>query len=118
MQKIAAWFRRCYGTDQLNLTILTVDLILCIAGLFIRNGWISLLTYLPMLLVLYRMLSHDHYRRRQENRRFLQLVDRVKDRDNRYFKCPKCRQMVRVPKGKGKLSITCPRCKETFIKKT
>ena len=69
-------------------------------------------------LVLYRMLSKSTYRRYQENRRFLQLIDRIKDRKNRYYKCPKCKQLVRVPRGKGKISITCPRCKEKFVKKT
>jgi ribosomal protein L37AE/L43A len=46
------------------------------------------------------------------------LVDRIKDRRNRYFECPRCRQIVRVPRGKGKIAITCPKCKERFIKKT
>ncbi|MCI6730354.1 MAG: hypothetical protein SOY32_01860 [Candidatus Faecousia sp.] len=122
MQKISAWFRRtfqnCYGVDQLNLAILVFDLILCFAGLFIRNGWLSLFAYIPMGLVLFRMLSRNKTKRYQENRRFLQLLDRLKDRNNRYFRCPKCRQTVRVPRGKGKISITCPRCKEKFIKKT
>ena len=46
------------------------------------------------------------------------LFDRLKDRQHRYFDCPKCHQMVRVPRGKGKISITCPRCREKFVKKT
>ena len=107
-----------YGVDQLNLAILGLDLILCLVGVFTQNGWLNLLAYIPMILVLYRMLSKNTYRRYQENRRFLQLLDRIKDRKNRYFHCPKCKQMVRVPKGKGKISITCPRCKEKFVRKT
>ena len=46
------------------------------------------------------------------------IFDRLKDRQNRYYTCPRCRQTVRVPRGKGKIAITCPRCKERFIKKT
>ena len=56
--------------------------------------------------------------RSKENRKFLQIVGRLKDRQNRYFDCPKCHQLVRVPRGKGKISITCPRCREKFIRKT
>ncbi|MGM9641350.1 MAG: hypothetical protein ACI3V3_08285 [Faecousia sp.] len=111
-------FAGCYGVDQLSLTILYLDVALCIVGLFARSGWITLLSYVPMFFVLFRMLSKNRYKRYQENRRFLQLKDRLKDRSNRYYRCPKCRQMVRVPKGKGKISITCPRCKEKFVKKT
>ena len=121
-QKLGNWLRQAfagrYGVDQLSLAILVLDLILCLVGTFTRNGWLNLLAYIPMVLVLYRMLSKNTYRRYQENRRFLQLVDRIKDRKNRYFKCPKCKQLVRVPRGKGKISITCPRCKEKFVKKT
>lgn len=104
--------------DQLNLAILGLDVLLCLVGTLTRCGWLNILAYIPMILVLYRMLSRNTYKRYQENRRFLQLLDRIKDRQNRYFKCPKCKQMVRVPKGKGKISITCPRCREKFVKKT
>ena len=121
-QKFGNWLQRVfggrYGVDQLNLAILGLDLILCLVGVFTRNGWLNLLAYIPMILVLYRMLSKNTYRRYQENRRFLQLLDRIKDRKNRYFHCPKCKQMVRVPKGKGKISITCPRCKEKSVRQT
>ena len=122
MQKISGWLRRafggCYGVDQLSVAILIVDLVLCIVGIFTRVSWISLLSYIPMGIVLFRMLSRNKYQRNRENRRFLQILDRIKDRRNRYFRCPKCRQMVRVPRGKGKVAITCPRCGERFIKKT
>lgn len=120
--RLKSWLGRvfagCYGVDQLSLTILYLDVALCIVGLFARSGWITLLSYVPMFFVLFRMLSKNRYQRYQENRRFLQLKDRLKDRSNRYYRCPKCRQMVRVPKGKGRISITCPRCKEKFVKKT
>ena len=46
----------------------------------------------------------------EENRRFLLIFDRLKDRKNRYYLCPRCRQTVRVPRGKGKIVITCPKC--------
>ena len=51
-------------------------------------------------------------------RKFLKIVDRLKDREHRYFDCPKCHQTVRVPKGKGKIAISCPKCREKFVKKT
>ena len=122
VNRIKNWFSRtfagCYGVDQLNLTILSVDAALCVLGLLLRNGWLVLMTYIPMIYVLFRMLSKNRYKRHQENRRFLQFKDRLKDRNNRYYRCPKCRQMVRVPRGKGELVITCPRCKNKFIKKS
>ena len=76
------------------------------------------LSYALMFWAIFRALSRNTYKRYQENRKFLLIFDRLKDRNNRYFDCPKCRQTVRVPRGKGKISITCPRCKEKFIRKT
>ena len=76
------------------------------------------LSYALMFWAIYRALSRNTYKRYQENRKFLLIFDRLKDRNNRYFNCPKCHQTVRVPRGKGKISITCPKCREKFIRKT
>ena len=46
------------------------------------------------------------------------IPERIRDKEHRYYDCPRCRQQVRVPRGKGKISITCPKCKEKFVKKT
>ena len=111
-----------YGTDRLNMVILCVGLAVSLLSVFFRftplNLFLVLLSYGLMIWAIWRSLSRNTYKRYQENRKFLQIVGRLKDRRNRYFDCPKCRQLVRVPRGKGKISITCPRCHEKFIRKT
>ena len=111
-----------YGTDKLNMVILSAGLVASLLSVWISApGWnllLFVLSYGLMIWAIFRSLSRNTYRRHQENRKFLQFFFRLKDRDNRYFDCPKCRQMVRVPRGKGKIAITCPRCKEKFIRKT
>ena len=111
-----------YGTDRLNMVILSVGLVASLLSVILRipvvNMVLFVLSYGMMFWAIFRTLSRNTYKRYQENRRFLQLVGRMKDREHRYFDCPKCRQMVRVPRGKGKISITCPRCREKFVKKT
>ena len=111
-----------YGTDKLNNMILIVCLEFCLVSMFLPSGWPVLmmtgLSYVCCILVIYRSFSRNTYKRYQENRRYLSLMERLKDREHRYFTCPKCRQSVRVPKGKGKISITCPKCREKFVKKT
>ena len=111
-----------YGTDKLNnllLWIATADILL---SLFLPTGLPTLiavlLAYILMGIVIFRSLSRNTYQRHKENRRYLNLLERLKDREHRYFACPKCRQSVRVPKGKGKIAIICPKCREKFIKKT
>ena len=111
-----------YGNDKLNLAILGVGVALCLVVMFVRQPMVVLvltaLSYVMMLLAIFRMFSRNTYKRYQENRKFLRFVERLKDREHRYFDCPRCRQPVRVPRGKGKIAITCPKCKEKFIKKT
>ena len=111
-----------YGTDRLNMAILGVGLAACLISAFFRNPLVNLiltaLSYGLMIWAITRTLSRNVYKRYQENRKFLQFFDRLRDRQHRYYDCPKCRQVVRVPRGKGKIAITCPKCRERFIKKT
>ena len=137
MNGLAGWFRQFsaklamglrtfmagrYGTDRLNMVILCAGLVASILSMMIRVQPMNLifwaLSYGLMIWAIFRSLSRNTYKRYQENRKFLQFFDRLKDRQHRYFDCPKCRQPVRVPRGKGKIAITCPRCREKFVKKT
>ena len=121
-----AWFQRFmqgrYGTDKLNTAILITGVICSVLTMLIR--WplpcliLTLLSYALMGWAIFRMLSRNTYKRYQENRKYLRFWERLKDRDHKHFDCPRCRQPVRVPRGKGKISITCPKCREKFIRKT
>lgn len=111
-----------YGTDKLNTAILLAGLIACVLQMLLPGTLLKLVlmafSYVCMGWAIFRAFSRNTYKRYQENRKYLRLLDRVKDKDHRYFDCPRCRQSVRVPRGKGKISITCPKCQEKFIKKT
>jgi hypothetical protein len=109
-----------YGQDRLNSVLLWVSVALAVISMFLGGLGIvlTLLAYTLMGIAIFRALSHNTYKRYRENRWFLLQLDRLKDRNHKYFSCPKCRQSVRVPRGKGKIAITCPKCKEKFIKKT
>ena len=128
------WFRRVmmgrYGNDQLSIALLVFYVVLSIAAQITHLYVIMLIAYIPLVLCFYRMLSRNTGRRYQENVRLfrywnpvqLRLYNfgkRMKDRKtHRYFKCPNCSSMLRVPRGKGKISITCPVCKKELVKKT
>ena len=112
-----------YGTDKLNLTLLFTGLAFSILS-FVFNRYITLnivftlISYAFLIVALFRCFSRNVYKRYRENRKFLMFFQRFRDRQHRYYDCPRCRQQIRVPRGKGKISITCPKCKEKFIKKT
>ena len=135
MDGIGGWFRRMgagirdgfrrfmegrYGTDKLNLAILGAGVVMCLLSALIPVASVLLtaVSYALLFWAMFRTLSRNTYKRYQENRKFLLMIDRLKDRQHRYFECPRCHQTVRVPRGKGKISITCPKCREKFIKKT
>lgn len=122
-----------YGYDQLNLFLLVVCLICWILSLFLKTGTISsilsILGYLLIVFSLFRSFSRNYDRRRSENTKFLSITSPITrrfrqkraqtcDRDHKYFRCPSCGQLLRVPKGKGKISIACRNCGTSFQKKT
>lgn len=116
------WFARFmygrYGSDKLNLVLLVTGLVISLVGTFSRLLILGYLAWIPFFVVLWRMFSRNISQRRRENQQFLAFFSRLTDRENRYFNCPQCRQKVRVPRGKGKISIRCPKCGNKFIKRT
>ena len=118
-----------YGTDQLNNTMIITYVVLYLISIFTR--W-SVLYWIALVLVfvtLFRTMSRRLDRRRAENAKFLQLVRplsrklknlkvRVRDKDHRYFKCPNCKQQMRVPRGKGRITVHCRSCGATFEEKS
>ena len=111
-----------YGTDKLNMLLLGIGVALTVVNLFFNQFWVNLtlplLAYLLMGIALFRTFSRNTYKRYRENQRFLLFFQKLRDRQHRYYDCPRCRQQIRVPRGKGKIAITCPKCREKFIKKT
>lgn len=124
--RISQAFRRFmtgrYGTDKLNSLLLGLGLATLFLSVLLADtkaGFILTVIYYGFMFVaLFRCFSRNTYKRYQENRKYLLLIERIRDRQHRYFTCPRCKQTVRVPRGKGKIAITCPKCKERFTKKT
>ena len=118
-----------YGGDQLTFCLLGLYLLLYVLALLFKS---TILYYVGMALLLwnfYRMFSRNLDRRRAENARFLTLVSPLvrwcklrhtiaHDREHRYFKCPNCGQQLRVPRGKGKVTVSCRNCGVSFEEKT
>ncbi len=130
-RKLSDWFRRFmsgrYGLDQLNVFLLIASVVLCLVGLVLSRfgavavligSLLNLISYGLLFWYLFRVFSRNPEKRSLENRRFLNRKARLTDRANRYFRCPNCRQVVRVPRGRGKICIKCPKCGEKFVRKS
>lgn len=128
------WLRRFmagrYGGDQLSMVLIIFSALLTLISGFTKLQLFALIAYIPLGISIFRMFSRNTAKRSMENYKFAMLMspayswfkrhqNRFKDRKtHRYFTCPKCGQSLRVPKGKGKIVITCPKCKTEFAKKT
>ncbi len=128
-QALARFMSGRYGGDQLNLFLIVVYVVLYVLSLILRWPVLNLLTLVLLIIAFFRMLSRNIDRRRAENTKFLQITRpvlrnfktlrvRVSDRDHRYFKCPNCGQQMRVPRGKGRITVHCRSCGATFEEKS
>lgn len=129
-QKVMQFMQGRYGADQFSRFLIYLSLILLVITLFCRNNFIYYIAVIVLFYSYFRMLSRNISRRYAENQKYLSLRYKVVGRFNwiklrikdskthRIFKCPSCSQKIRVPKGKGRISIKCPKCRIEFIKKT
>ena len=140
-EKLARFLSGRYGSDQLNTALCILALVFFIIAAILGHidntacFVISVITYVLAIAALgysfFRTFSRNLSARHAENewfrkkfiipfkRKSNELSTRRRQKEtHKFFKCPKCRQTVRVPKGKGKVRITCPKCGEVFIKET
>jgi uncharacterized membrane-anchored protein YitT (DUF2179 family) len=129
-EKIQRFMYGRYGIDDLNHFLMYVAFVLLILGFFIRSSLYNFLVFLIIAIYYCRMMSKNHPKRYSENQKFLEIkarivqpiqryrMKKVRNKGYRIFTCPSCKQKVRVPKGKGKINIMCPKCMTEFIKRT
>lgn len=123
-RRIGDWFRNLmlgrYGSDKLNVALLICGVALMLLGSIFGGSasFLTLLSYIPLFWCIFRMYSRNLEARRRENAAFLNFFAHLKDKEHRYFRCPQCKQTVRVPRGRGKINIRCPKCGNQFIKKS
>ena len=115
-----------YGMDELGKFLWALVIIMLIVNLFVPNLILTAVMLVTIILMYARFFSKRYDRRRAENSAYLKLSGpfrrtfstlylRIRDRKSyRYYYCPDCRQRLRVPKGKGMITITCPKCHKKF----
>jgi DNA-directed RNA polymerase subunit RPC12/RpoP len=119
-----------YGVDELNRFLLILSLVAMIISRILGGGILYLTSVLVLGYAYFRMLSRNIGKRYRENMVYLKVRNRflwfflrgrntINQRKNYHiYKCPGCGQKIRIPKGKGRVSITCPKCRKEFIKKS
>ena len=125
-----SFMKNRYGTDDLNYAILFVQIALIIVNFFFRSTTVTIVIWVLFFLFYFRVFSKNISARRKELLIFQKYYSRIKQtfvilkknlfkKDNYYYAiCRNCRQMVRLPKGKGKIEVTCPKCGYHFDTRT
>ena len=128
-EKFSQFMRGRYGNDQFNQFLMIIALV-CLVLSFFGPDVFYLLALLFMIYAYYRMFSRKIYQRAGENQWYLQKSMKVRNwingqrkifaqrKTHHIYKCPNCKQKIRVPKGRGKIEIRCRKCGTKFIKKS
>ena len=137
-QRFMRFMQGRYGVDDFSRFLSMSVIVLWILSLVINiparhsfifasiSSFISFIVWACLIVMIYRMFSKNIQKRYQENQkfllyksRFMQKMKRAKtDKNHRIFSRPNCKQKIRVPRNKGKIAISCPKCSIEFIKRT
>lgn len=128
--KLGRFMQGRNGQDSLSRAMTVGSLLLLLLAVLFGTQWLTLAALIFALAATLRCYSKNLAKRRAENASWQKLTlpvrrwwRRMKNqwaerKTHRYFKCPKCGQYLRVPRGKGKIQIACKSCGERFLRKT
>ena len=128
-EKFYRFMQGRYGNDALN-QFLVIVILFCLGLSFLFGNVFYVIGLIGLFYMYFRMFSKNIHKRSAENQAYLRVYDKVRfgfqkrfqflkqNKTHHIYKCPSCQQKIRVPKGKGKISIRCPKCGNEFVKKS
>ena len=129
-EKFYRFMQGRYGNDELSKFLVGLSMVFIILNLLTKSGIFNLLFWVCLIYSYFRMFSKNHSARYAENQKYLALKNkwaykwenhkRMREQKKIYhiYNCPYCKQKIRIPKGKGSIIITCPKCKQEFGKRS
>ena len=118
------------GVDSLGKFVLAISIIVMLLAGWTDSLILSYLSWIGIIYLYFRMFSRNIYKRSSENQWYLNKTYKIRTffyrqknlllqrKTYHIYKCPTCRQKIRVPRGKGRIEIRCPKCNTRFIKKS
>jgi predicted RNA-binding Zn-ribbon protein involved in translation (DUF1610 family) len=127
-EKLQRFMMGRYGVDAFGKFLTGATFVLIAISFFWRTTGLNILLLFAIFYSYFRMFSRNYAKRSMENQKYLKMTEGIRNwiqktkrniarrKQFRYFSCPKCGKKVRVPRGRGKICITCPECRHEFIK--
>lgn len=130
LQKVLRFLQERYGIDDLSKFMMGIVFILAVINMFFRLPVLSAVIWAVIILIYFRMFSKNKYKRYQENQLYLKYMGPFQNwirkqiniiklrKDYHIYTCPTCKQKIKIPRGKGRIAVRCPKCRTEFIKKS
>lgn len=117
------------GLDAMSMGLMGAGLVISLISGILRLQALSTVSTLLYVWAIFRCLSKNIGKRRQELEKYYKVTynarrtlaafrKRAADKDHKYVRCSECRTLMRIPKGRGKIKVTCPNCRKQFIRKS
>lgn len=128
--KLAMWMQGRHGVDSFSNALIVAGLVLTFLSFLPYLGVLSWAALLVLVYALFRTCSKNDAKRARENEAYLRVSAKPRQalsvagkawrnrKTTRYFKCKGCGATLSVPRGKGKLRVTCPKCHAQVVKKS
>ena len=119
-----------YGNDDFNRFLFVLCIVFLVLNVILHVGPLYYISLVLLIITYYRSLSRDVNKRYKENLWYLEKKDKLfgffsrkkyyheQRKDYHIYTCPSCKQKIRIPKGKGKINVTCPKCRTSFVKRS
>ena len=133
-EKLIRFMQGRYGVDSFSKFLLVVALVMVLSSSFFGEKQFGTVLYTLGLVVFvysyFRIFSRNISKRYAENQQFLVKTSKIRSffaqqknlmqqrKTHHIYSCPSCKQTIRIPRGKGKIEIRCPKCQTTFVKRS
>ena len=129
-RRLEEMMRGRYGMDQLSRFMMWAGVAVLILNMFTGIPLLSTLVLADFILIYVRMFSRNYAKMSAQNQKYLKLKYQAKQfigdipgwfrqkREYHVYRCPECGQKIRIPRGRGRIAITCPKCRNEFIRKS
>ena len=129
-EKFYRFMQGRYGQDQFSRFLVYAAIGCVLVNLFVHSNILYWLAWVLLIYGYFRIFSRNHQARYAENQKYLNATAKIRywweqqkklAEERKYhhiYTCPKCKQKIRIPRGKGKIMVRCPKCHHEFQKRS